>query len=457
MTQRVISSEGCEDLRVLVSSWMSRHGRVSDLSDMERLAEEAQQVVGQCVLEASLLAAGGRATYAGSSVACACGGRARFVDYRARWVKAACGEARIERAYYHCAPCKRGTVPWDRAQGLTERVWSPRLKALVCQVMGRLPYGEGVSLLSELGVVKLEVSSAEEIVAEVGSRIRSEETRKRAGFEAQQAQMLSCHLLCDGDDPKPTPAFPVRPVEGKRLYIEMDAAKAHIDKDWHDVKVGGVFTASPNSQGFDTPKDRSYLAAQQSAEEFGWALRIRAQEWGQSAYPEVVFLADGAECLWKQAQTHFPSAIHILDFYHASEHLWALARSIYRQDDPNEKARGERWAKDRVESLKRDGPAPLIRALKRRNGRTVAEREALRRERAYFTRNRHRMQYHTYRAAGMMIGSGPIEAACKVVVGQRLKLAGMRWSHSGADSILAIRTTLLSRNQPLLQQMARAA
>jgi hypothetical protein len=432
------------------------HG--GELASIEALAEEAQQIVGQCVLETALLNAGGRATYSGSSVACACGGRARFVGYRARWVKAACGEARIERAYYHCAPCKRGAVPWDRAQGLTERVWSPRLKALVCQVMGRLPYGEGVSLLSDLRMVELTVSSAEEIVLEVGSRIRSEEERKRTAFEEQQAWVLSCKLLCEETDSPPSPAFPVRAAQGERLYIEMDAAKAHIDREWHDVKVGGVFRVVSNPDGFDTPSaiGRSYLAAQQSAEEFGWALRVRAEEWGQSAYSEVVFLADGAECLWKQAQTHFPGATHILDFYHASEHIWTLARSLYRQDDPKEKLRGERWAKERVDSLKRDGPAPLIRALKRREGRTAREREDIRRERAYFARNGHRMQYQTYRAAGMMIGSGPIEAACKVVVGQRLKLAGMRWARAGADSILAIRTTLLSGDQALLQQMARA-
>jgi len=53
------------------------------------------------------------------------------------------------------------------------------------------------------------------------------------------------------------------------------------------------------------------------------------------------------------------------------------------------------------------------------------------------------MQYPRYRKAGLMIGSGPVEAACKVVVGARLKQAGMRWSVTGADAVLAARTAVL--------------
>lgn len=487
MTQSVISTEAREDLFEAVAAWTQRHLctgiQAGNLADSEALAEEAQQIVGQCVLEVALSSICGKATYEGVSLACPCGEKARFVGYRERWVKSLCGEARIKRAYYHCASCKRGIAPWDKREGLNERVYSARLKALVCQVMGRLPYEEGVSLLEELRVVRLQVSSAEEIVAEVGERIRCEEARKREAFEARQEARLAERLLeaDKGDTPDPalaSCAFPLRPVCGRRLYIEADAAKAHIDGDWHDVKVGGLFSVCANKEGVDTPagQERSYLAGYRSAEEFGWMLRVRAAEWGHEAYPELVFLADGADSLWNQAKTHFPQVpgngagsgtggsgtggvrvTHILDFYHASEHIWTLGRALYRQEDAKEKTRGDRWIQERVDSLKTDGPGPLLRALKRRKGRTAEEREALRREYGYFTRNRDRMNYPVYRARGMMIGSGPIEAGCKVVVGQRLKQAGMRWSSHGADAILAVRTTLLSRNTTHLHQMARAA
>jgi hypothetical protein len=57
----------------------------------------------------------------------------------------------------------------------------------------------------------------------------------------------------------------------------------------------------------------------------------------------------------------------------------------------------------------------------------------------YFTNNTERMRYNKYREKGYHIGSGAVESACKHVVGQRLKQAGMRWSVQGADAILQLR------------------
>jgi hypothetical protein len=67
------------------------------------------------------------------------------------------------------------------------------------------------------------------------------------------------------------------------------------------------------------------------------------------------------------------------------------------------------------------------------------------------------MQYGRFRAQGLMIGSGPVEAGCKVVVGERPKCSGMRWSGQGADNILAIRTRALNRQWDILERAAKAA
>ena len=83
--------------------------------------------------------------------------------------------------------------------------------------------------------------------------------------------------------------------------------------------------------------------------------------------------------------------------------------------------------------------------------------EALRLARHYFRRNRHRMEYGKLRARGLMIGSGPVEAACKLLVGQRLKGTGMRWSDAGADAMLAVRTAVLNGETERLERHARAA
>ncbi len=62
----------------------------------------------------------------------------------------------------------------------------------------------------------------------------------------------------------------------------------------------------------------------------------------------------------------------------------------------------------------------------------------------YLERNRTKMLYRTFRTAGYFIGSGVVEAGCKVVVGQRLKQSGMLWSRKGAEHLLAVRCALLS-------------
>lgn len=63
---------------------------------------------------------------------------------------------------------------------------------------------------------------------------------------------------------------------------------------------------------------------------------------------------------------------------------------------------------------------------------------------SYFTNHVHRMDYPTYVANGWLIGSGAVESACKTVVGQRLKLAGMRWRAEGTDAICQLRALFKS-------------
>ena len=62
----------------------------------------------------------------------------------------------------------------------------------------------------------------------------------------------------------------------------------------------------------------------------------------------------------------------------------------------------------------------------------------------YLRSNVHRMDYPTYVANGWLIGSGAVESACKTVVGQRLKLAGMRWGEDGTDAVCHLRALFKS-------------
>jgi len=57
------------------------------------------------------------------------------------------------------------------------------------------------------------------------------------------------------------------------------------------------------------------------------------------------------------------------------------------------------------------------------------------------------MDYPTYQAKGWSIGSGPIESACKTVIGKRMKNGGMRRGEDGADEMGHLRALFASGEQ----------
>jgi hypothetical protein len=68
------------------------------------------------------------------------------------------------------------------------------------------------------------------------------------------------------------------------------------------------------------------------------------------------------------------------------------------------------------------------------------------------------MRYPAFRAQGLCVSSGVVEAGCKVDIGTRLKRAGMHWTVSGADAIIALRCCLLSgRFEDFWEQRSAAA
>jgi hypothetical protein len=433
-----ISTQDTEILQEHAAEWCRQNVSVDNLSDAEQLALEMGRKLSQAMLSAMVEQIDEKKTYQGTSIECECGKDARFMGYRPKWVRTLCGDVRVFRAYYHCKECQRGFSPWDQDQGLTEKIWSPGVKALSAEMCARLTYSEVSSLLDRVLGFGIEESSQQEIVIGIGNRMRAEES----------ARIKGC---IDGEDVVAVRESPAR------LYVSMDAAKAHTGGAWHDIKTGVVFEGKRPQEGSERKSDEMvnarYVAAQETSEEFGRRLYVRALLSGLERAKLVVVIGDGAEWIWNEAKIHFPKCTEILDYFHACEHIHSLARVLYGEGDAN----GKRWAKTHCDRLKTNGPQSLLKALSRRKPKTEEQKEALRLEMGYFKTHRRRMNYPKYLAKGLMIGSGPVESACKIVVGQRLKQAGMRWSEKGADAILALRTAVLSNETERIQQFARAA
>ncbi len=182
------------------------------------------------------------------------------------------------------------------------------------------------------------------------------------------------------------------------------------------------------------PRSSSYLATFDPAARFGQLVDAEARRRGCEHIRQLVVLGDGAVWIWNLADELFPAATQIVDLYHAREHVHdmaTLATRLLRDSHPD-------WLTRRLEELDAGDIPALLTA-----GHGLKFTGSLARERdkqlGYFETNAHRMRYQHFRSLGMFVGSGVVEAGCKAVIGQRLKLSGMRWAVPGAASIATLR------------------
>jgi hypothetical protein len=213
-------------------------------------------------------------------------------------------------------------------------------------------------------------------------------------------------------------------AEGKMAYVAM------------------VYNArSEHDETRPPPRQVRYLSGFYDFQTLGRQLHREALEVGWATAEQQIAISDGGNGLEDFFHTYFPKAECILDFWHAKEHLVELAKALYPRD---EEAR-QNWTDDACHRLKHEG-GPAVRAWLEALDMTSASaeaRELYRQELQYFRNHEHRMHYPRYVRNGWQIGSGPVESACKTVVGNRLKGGGMRWGRSGADAVCRLRALYL--------------
>jgi hypothetical protein len=229
----------------------------------------------------------------------------------------------------------------------------------------------------------------------------------------------------------------------------MDGINAPLRDGWHEVKVGTCYEVERQPPSAAHPDGQlravhpSYIATQAEAKDFGKSLWVEAAKRGVDRAREVVILGDGASWIWNIAYTHFGAyhPIEIVDWYHASQHVWAAGNALYGEGSDETK----RWVSQRLDELWTGQFDTMLTAFDTAAQFRPSARTALAEQRAYFETHRHRMRYADFRAKGYQIGSGPVESACKRVVGLRLKQAGMRWSAHGAQAMVHLRALVLSQ------------
>ena len=363
-----------------------------------------------------------------------CGRRCRRPSWRRRWVTTICGRVTWERPWYHCRGCRHGWSPVDQTLGVAPRArLSGGLQQWLAELGAATDFAEAQGWLERLGGVHV----AKETV-------RAQAERQGAALEAAQ-QAASAQV-----EATRASALPVDAAPGQ-LLVETDGVMVRYRATgWHEVKIGLV--AGWVDGALAAP---SYVAAREGAAAFGdrllgeaarrGALEIVGWEGGRSGaglavLRDVLILGDGARWIWTLAAEHFGARREVVDFYHASEHLWTVARLLESEGT----AVAAEWGAARCHELRHDGVDPVRTALRAARATTADGRKLLRRERAYFRTNAARMDYPAVKAAGLPIGSGAVESLARHLVQLRLKRPGARWSRAGAQAIVTLRAHLKS-------------
>jgi hypothetical protein len=153
----------------------------------------------------------------------------------------------------------------------------------------------------------------------------------------------------------------------------------------------------------------------------------------------VVLIADGADWIWHQARCQVRRdgvvLVEILDFYHAAEHLAAVAQAVFGAGS----LRARDWLEQQCHALRHQGPSPVRRALAKLAPPTSAGADLVRTTAQYFRTHARRMNYPAFRARHFPIGSGAIESTAKNLIQARQVQAGMRWRTPGAQDVASLR------------------
>ena len=369
---------------------------------------------------------------------CPCGRSAAYRELRRKTITTVVGAVQLQRPYYLCPHCHHGQFPADTELDVVETQLSPGVRRMLAVVGDAAPFDQGRQQMDLLAGLKVNTKAVERTAEAIG-----EDIAQRQEQEIQQAMQLDLPIVAG-------PRIPVMYVEldGTGIPVvhretagragKRDGEPAHT----REAKLGCVFTQTKRDEENRPLRDEastSYVGAIETAEPFGRRLYTEAMHRGWERACKKAVLGDGAEWIWNLAELHFPDAIHIVDLYHAREHLWELAAKLYPNDAPKEK----RWVMRKQNQLDQGRIESLVASLRSLPASNPDVAGVLATEANYFERNKRRMRYPEFRKQGLFVGSGVIEAGCKTV-GNRLKQSGMFWTVRGANAILALRCCRLS-------------
>lgn len=406
-----------------------------DLESFEMGIRSSMHKIGGRMLETLINADGG--DYRGKSISCTKGHEYEFVEYRDKNLLTVLGLVTVRRAYYWDKACGSGYCPKDRVLDMEGTSYSSGVRRMMSRVGAYRSFGLGHEDLYELADIRVNAKEVERVSEMVGVQVEA--------FHAREAEAALSDKIVR-----------IRPVP--RMYMCMDGTGVPVVKKetegrqgkgeggqakTREAKLGCVFTQTGVDKDGRPVRDEestSYTGAIETAEAFGKRIYQEAKRRGLDRAEDVCVLGDGALWIWNIAEEHFYGATQIVDLYHAREHYWNVAKACFGQN----KGKMHQWTEERRSELDDGRVEDVVDAIKLLMFLPGGDKEVCKREIHYFEKNMERMRYGDFKSCGLFVGSGVVEAGCRTIVGQRLKQSGMHWTVKGANSIIALRCSLLS-------------
>ena len=372
--------------------------------------------------------------HAGPQLPCSCGGLADYHGRHSKTFESVLGPLQLERAYYHCEQCHSGFCPRDQALRLESFSLTPGVLRMTASAAALVSFEESSRLLQELAAVEVSAKQVERAAETLGEEIAVDEHQQ---VEKMGEVAPTMYLGMDGT------GVPMRSQE----VADRAGKQADGTAKTREAKLVTIWTAeSRDAEGKPVrdPGSVSYSAAIESAatldtspelSDFAARVQREASRRGFSEAPRQAVLGDGSTWIWNTTMELFPRATQILDRFHAKEHLSQAGKAIYG-DSPEAK----QWIRARYDELDEGHLKSLVHALRSHAAQYQEARQCIQ----YIWKNRRRMRYPKFHKQGLCTSTGVVEAGCKIVIGTRLKRAGMHWSVKGANAIIALRCSKLS-------------
>jgi hypothetical protein len=428
----LVELEQTAEVRRLATTLAAR--RTPDFEAWETLVLQASRHGGAGVLGSLLRHWQGHASR--QVVLCRCGQRMASRGRRGKKLLTTLGQAPFARSFYQCKQCHCGRFPDDEQLDIVNTTYSPGVRRLMARAGSQTQFEQAAEDLLCYAGLDIESREIERVAEDVGRQVEQ-------WLSEQQNQLL---------DHGPSQCLKLEPQP--KFYISFDGTGIPVRKNelvgrpgkqpdgsarTREVKLGCVFTqVGLDAEGYPQrdPDSTTYVGAIESSTLFGWRMYAEALRRGLEQAKTVIVLTDGQRYNHTIVQTHFSDAVHIVDLFHAYEHLTTVAQLLWGPEAKAPKA----W-RDLLEAGDIDR---LVRKAGKQMPASTKAKKVMIKELHYFENNAPQMRYDEFRESDFFVGSGVVEAGCRTVIGQRLKQSGMRWSVRGANAIIALRCCILS-------------